>query len=81
MEKKTAEELKDFFRSEEAMNVYSNTHELLAMANLYNVNIHVFTNGGPGEDSWTTISPDPEMVAKDEAKFGKWIPDISLYHS
>ena len=81
IEKKTKEEMLAFLRSDESLTVYSNTQELLAIANLYNVNIDIFTYGGSVEESWTQICPDPEMVADVEAKFGKYIPDMALYHS
>ena len=74
--KVTGEELKKFFMSEEALKVYANYHELLAMANLYNVKIKVFTYGGP-VDEWREVSPDPHIVASD----GQWVPDVALYHS
>ena len=74
------EEMLAFLRSEEALMVYTNSHELLATANLFNVNINIFTYGG-SEDKWTEIRPDPEMVADAEVKLGKLIPDIALYHS
>ena len=63
-----------------ALKVYSNAHELVAMANLYNITISVFSYGGP-KDEWTQIPPDPVMVADAVAKLGKCFPDLALYHS
>ena len=63
-----------------ALKVYSNAHKLVAMANLYNITISVFSYGGP-KDEWTQIPPDPVMVADAVAKLGKYFPDVALYHS
>ena len=60
--KTTKEEMLEFLRGKESLLVYSNTHELQATANLYNINISVFTYGG-NKDGWTEIIPDPKMVA------------------
>jgi hypothetical protein len=76
----TDEEMVDFLRSEEAMNVFSNSHELLAMANMYNITIHVFTYGGLA-DGWTEIPPDPVMVTLLGSSIAKGLPDVALYHS
>ena len=70
----------DFLRSEEAMNVFSNSHELLAMANMYNITINVFTFGGSA-DGWTEIPPDPVMVTLLGSSIAKGLPDVALYHS
>ena len=78
----TDEEMIDFLKSNDALKVYANSHELLAVANLYNVAINIFTYGGGSEsiNGWSQILPDSEMVAETEAKLGKWIPDIALYY-
>ena len=78
--KNTREELLEFLRSEESLYVYSNYHELCATANLYNIKISIFTYGG-SEDHWKYITPDPNMVSKDDEKIGKHIPDMALYHN
>jgi hypothetical protein len=80
VEKKTKEEMLDFLRSEEALMVYSNGQELMAMANLFNINIYIFTYKGD-DGSWSEVGPDPDMAAQAEIKFGKWAPDMYLYHS
>ena len=49
------------------------------MADLFNMNINIFTCGG-GDKSWTEIKPDPEMAECAEIRFGKWVPDMALYH-
>ena len=43
VEIKTEEEMLTFLRSEDALFVYSNSKELLAIASLFNVNIKIFT--------------------------------------
>ena len=70
--KSTEQELLEFLRSDESLHVFSNHHELQATANLYNINIHVFTYSEDLE-RWTEIVPDPEMVAEVDAKVGKLI--------
>ena len=76
----TEKEMIEFLKSDEALMVYSNSQELLAIANFFNMNISIFTYGG-GEEMWNEVKPDPEFVADAEIKFGKWIPDMALYHS
>ena len=80
--KKTEQEMIDFLRSDskDALAVYSNSHDVLAMANLFNIHIHIFTYKG-NEDRWSHVSPDPIMSDKAEIKFGNWLPDMYLYHS
>ena len=78
--KNSKEEMLDFLRSDESLMVYSNSQELLAISNLFNVNINIFTYRGD-QTWWTEVRPDPEMAATAEVKFGKWVPDMSLYHS
>ena len=81
VEIETDDDMIKFLRSDKALKVYSNTHELLAMANLYNIRINVFSYGGSGEDGWTQICPDPKMVSEAQAKLGQCIQDAALYHS
>ena len=59
----------DFLRSEDALSVYSNYHNVLAMSNLFKIHIHIFTyNGDNGR--WSRVSPDPIMSDTAEIKFG-----------
>ena len=79
----TREELLDFLRSEDSLCAYSNFQELLAICNLLNINIHVFTYGIGGDESswsWKTIQPDPEMKKYCEFSPGT-VPDMYLYNS
>ena len=70
----------EFLRSEEALMVYSNSQELLAIANLFNIKIDIFSYHGTG-GNWNQVCPDPIIATTAEVKFGKWAPDMSLYHS
>ena len=45
IKKETYEEIKAFLKSEEAMKVYSNTHELVAIANMFNIKINICIYG------------------------------------
>ena len=74
------EQMIEFMKSDEALTAFSDNFELHALANLYNVNVHVFTYGGSGKESWMTIPADPNMAVIDEKKVGKVLPDIYFYH-
>ena len=62
------------------MEIYSNQAELKAIANHYNINVHIFTYGRPGcGPQWSLVCPDPERTI--EAEFPKGaILDMHLYH-
>ena len=60
----------EFLRSDEALMVYSNSQELLAIANMFNINISIFTYGG-AEERWDEVKPDPAFVARAELHKGK----------
>ena len=72
--------MKDFLSSEEALKVYSNSQELLALANIFNISINVFTYKG-NSWRWTEVGPDADMVGKSEHECGNSVPDMALYHS
>ena len=78
--KNTREEMLEFLKSEESLMVYSNTQELIAAANLFNIKIFIFTYNGD-DGWWSEVWPDPDMAAESEIKFGKWAPDMYLYNS
>ena len=78
--KNTEKELLEFLRSDESLFVYSNHQELQATANLYNMNINVFTYGGDLE-RWTKITPDPKMVAEADAKIGKLLLFLAFWQA
>ena len=79
---KTRQEFLDFLRSEDSLCVFSNSQELLAIANMLNITIRIFSYGVGGDESrceWSEVSPDPEMAST--AHFPKgWVPDMYLYH-
>ena len=66
----------DFLRSDDHMMVYSNSQQILAMANLFNINVNIFTF-----DSLSVVLPDPVMSKHAEIKLGKSVPDMALYHN
>ena len=80
IEKKTSGEMIEFLRSEEALMVFSNIQEVIAIANIFNVKINVFTYEGK-EGKWSDVHPDPEIRATAEQMFERHIPDMALYHS
>ena len=80
IKKETRKEMLEFLYSDESLMVYSNSQQIHAMANLFNINITIFTYGAGGE-RWSEVGPDPEMVQTSEIKYGKWVPDMALYHS
>ena len=75
----TVDDMKTFLKSEDALTVFSNSHELHAMSNIYNVTFNVFSYGKTSEERWNKVSPDPKMVSLLGSPEGLY-PDISLYH-
>ena len=79
----TREELLEFLRSEDSLCAYSNYQELLAICNMLNISIHVFTYGIGGDESswsWKTIRPDQELAKFSDFPPGA-VPDMYLYNS
>ena len=69
-------------RSEDSLCAFSNSQELLAIANMLNINIKIFTYGIGGEETrceWKEICPDPVMAATAHFHEG-WVPDMYLYN-
>ena len=64
---------------DDSLMVYSNSQQILAYANFFNIKISIFTYTGE-EGRWSEVTPDPEMSNHAEFKFGKCVPDIALYH-
>ena len=50
------------------------------MANMYNINIEIFTYNG-NQNYWRMVCPDPVMVGGTAVKLGKLVPDMALYYS
>ena len=79
----TQEEFISFLRSEDSLCVFSNYQEVLAIANMLNIIVRIFTYGIGGDETrceWKEVFPDPEMSAS--AHFPKgWVPDLYLYNS
>ena len=78
----TREELLAFLRSEDSLCTFSNYQELLAICNLINIKIHIFTYciGGDNQKwSWSTVFPDPNMTKYSEFMPGT-VPDMLLYN-
>ena len=69
-----------FLGSNQALNMYTNSPQILAAANLYNLHISVFSYGD-GEEQWTEIKPDLDIAGEFEVKLGKLLPDMAVYHS
>ena len=74
----TDEQMLLFLRSDEALKVYSNFLDLLGLANMFKVNIHVFTFDKEDQSHWNYISPDYSMFQSENKRR---IPDMFLYHS
>ena len=73
------EEMIEFLRSKKSLSAWSNCQELSAVANLFNINIHIFTYEGK-HGWWSQVCPDPEMASFAEFNSG-WAPDIYLHNS
>ena len=72
----------EFLRSEDSLCVFSNSQELLAIANMLNITIRIFSYGVGGDETrceWSEVSPDPEMASTAHFPRG-WVPDMYLYH-
>ena len=79
----TIEEFISFLRSEESLCAFADYQELLAIANMLNIKIFMFTYGIGGDAkrwSWKTIHPDPIMAPKSEFAPGT-VPHMYLYNS
>ena len=79
----TRDEFINFLRSEDSLCAYSNTQELLAICNMLNIKIHIFTYGIGGDETkwgWNTICPDPDMGRFSEFPPGT-VPDMLLFNS
>ena len=69
-------------RSEDSLCAFSNSQEFLAIANMLNINIKIFTYGIGGDETrceWKEICPDPVMAATAHFPEG-WVPDMYLYN-
>ena len=77
----TRNEMIAFLLSDDALYVYRRYHDLLALANIFNINISVFTYKNTSEGNWNFIEPDRVMVSKDVKNMGKCIEDMALYNS
>ena len=74
--KNTDDEMVEVLRSEESLKLFSNYHDVLAIANLYNIKIRILSYGGH-EGYWREVCPDPKMANTDVT----WVPDMALYHA
>ena len=74
IEKETEAEMIEFLKhDEDALKVYSGGHTLNAIANLYNIKIHIFTYTGE-TGNWNVVLPDPEVATPA-------VSEMFLYHS
>ena len=65
--------------SEDSYQAYSNFHEKIAISNLFNMNINIFTNGPDiPVPRWTNIQPN---VIFKRSVSDKPLHDLNLYHS
>ena len=80
---KTKEEMLAFLRSEESLTVFSNYQELLAIANMLNITVKVFSydiDGDITKSDWSEVSPDSTMTKFSHFPHGV-IPDMALYNN
>ena len=85
----TKEELIEFFRSDRALNVYSNFQEMQAMANIFNMPIEVFSfgtrTGMDGKDCQFAEWMEPILPEAKAAHMAEHLPGyystMHLYHS
>jgi len=74
----TVQGMKNFLRGDEALKVFADSHELVALANIYNISFNIFSYGKT-EARWNKIDPDKNMVSLIGSPEGVY-PDVSLYH-
>ena len=75
------EEIPDFLKRDASLEAFVDSEEILAAANMCNINIDIFTYGIKGqEDRWTAIVPDPEMFDKYDLQQKPLKSTITFYH-
>ena len=79
VEIRTSKEMIDFLKSEKSLLAFSQCHELVAIANVFRMNIHIFTYKR-GECYWSKVLPDPDFNVE-SSDVVKDRPDVYLYHS
>ena len=76
----TVDELHAFFLRDESLKCFSNSQvDLAVMANMFNMNIGVFSYGNNIQPRWSWTSPDPLLTLYSSSKMDN-IPDLLLYH-
>ena len=76
----TIEELHAFFLRDESLKCFSNSQvDLAVMANMFNMNIGVFSHGNNIEPRWSWTSPDPLLTLYSTSVMDN-MPDLLLYH-
>ena len=78
----TVSDLNTFLKSDDSLTAFSDSQEVFAIANIFNINVHIFKYNFPGQPDkceWSLISPHPEMIFL--SKFPAiWMPDLTLYY-
>ena len=76
------EDMKNFFLSDESLKCYSNSQiDLANIANVFRINIAVFTYGLPDtEPRWTWTTPDM-LVSQFSRNTNSNLPNLYLYHA
>ena len=72
----TREEMIAFLLSEDALYVFGRYHDMLALANMFNISIRIFTYKNVSHGNWNLIAPDIALVSKDVKHMGKCIEDM-----
>merc|ERR1712025_21677 len=78
----TPQEYKTFLRSDDSLGAFSNFQELQAIANMFNINVYIFSYGKDGNImhcDWFEDFPDKAFTDKAVVRKGS-IPDLYLYH-
>ena len=73
------EEMIEFLKSDKSLKAYSNYHELLAIANIFNMKINIFTYK-PTEWYWSEVGPSSDFMSNSKMD-PQNVPDMYLYHS
>ena len=73
----TEEEFKAFILSSDSLQAFSNIHDIIGAANIFNLNINIFTYGPKLENPrWTQIVPNSDICDGNKQNL-----EVNLYHS
>ena len=73
----TDDEMIELLKSEKSLLLYSNSHDVAALANFYNITVNIFCYS-KSSDFWHKFEPESKMVRQEESR--NQYQDIFLYY-